>query len=388
MFFWALVIVLINSFIAFGYAVMTTTDPTTLWAMVAVNFVYYLGITQSGIVFSAIMRISKSGWGRYFSRLGEILTLCSIPWAFVLFLVIYFGGTDLLFYWANPVEAQVQIGAFHHDSPWLDKTFFFWRSVITMALFYGMSYIYFRLARVEESKKSVSFDLTKRLNLYAGLVMFFYVLTNSVTAWDFGMTIIPHWESVIFPAYYWVGNLFACAAFLYLLSLLFLSPRTHEGDDRTIVVRIIMDRSNLHSMATLLMAFTLLWLYMFYSQHIVTWYGDRPILTEPLFWQNRGYFAWLFAIMCVCLFVVPFFSLLTKRVKNAMAPMTVVAVLICVGIWINRYLMIVPVFTDGSETIVANWTGISIVLGGLAGTILGLEIFLKLFSYVSLIQED
>jgi hypothetical protein len=334
------------------------------------------------------MRISKSGWGRYFSRLGEILTLCSIPWAFAVFFVIYFGGADLLFYWINPVAAQVEIGAFHADSPWLDKGFFFWRTVITMALFYGMSYIYFRLARVEESKKAVSFDLTKRLNLYAGFVMFFYVVTNSVIAWDFGMTIIPHWESVIFPIYYWVGNLFACAAFLYLLSLIFLSPRTHEGDEKTIIVRIVMDRANLHSMGTLLMAFTLLWVYMFYSQHIVIWYSDRPILTEPLFWQNRGYFAWLFALMIVCLFIVPFFSLITKRVKLALAPMAVVTVLICVGIWINRYLMIIPVFTDGSETIVANWTGISIVLGGLAGTLLGLEIFMKIFSYVSLIQED
>ena len=144
MFFWVLVIVIINSIIAFGYTLMTTTDPTTLWSMVAVNFVYYTGITQSGIVFSAIMRVSKSGWGRYFSRLGEILTLCSIPWAFAVFFVIYFGGADLLFYWVNPVEAQVQIGAFHADSPWLDKGFFFWRTVVTMALFYGMSYIYFR----------------------------------------------------------------------------------------------------------------------------------------------------------------------------------------------------------------------------------------------------
>jgi hypothetical protein len=387
-FFWVLVIVIINSIVAFGYTLMTTTDPTTLWSMVAVNFVYYTGITQSGIVFSAIMRISKSEWGRYFSRLGEILTLCSIPWAFAVFFVIYFGGADLLFYWVKPVEAQVEIGAWAIHSPWLHKGFFFWRTVITMALFYGMSYIYFRLARVEESKKAVAFDIKKRLNLYAGLVMFFYVAANTTISWDFGMTIIPHWESVIFPAYYFVGNLFACAAFLYLLSLLFLSPRSHEGDDKTIIVRIIMDRANLHSMGTFLMAFTLLWVYMFFSQHIVTWYGDRPILTEPLFWQNRGYFAWLFAIMVVCLFVVPFFALLTKRVKLALAPMTVVAVLICVGIWINRYLMIVPVFTDGSETIVANWTGISIVLGGLAGTLLGLEIFMKIFSYVSLIQED
>ena len=387
MFFWVLIILLINSVVAFFYTMATTTDPTTLWAMVAVNFVYYMGITQSGIVFSAIMRVSKSKWGRYFSRLGEILTLCSIPWAFALFLVIYFGGTDLLFYWANPVPAQVEIGAWHVDSPWLNKSFFFWRTVGSFALFYGMSYLYFRLARVEESNKVVPFNLEKRLNLYAGFVMFFYVLTNTVTAWDFGMTIIPHWESVIFPPYYWVGNLFACSAFLYLLSLIFLSPQTHEGDEKTVIVRIIMEKANLHSMATLLMGFTLLWVYMFYSQHIVTWYGDRPILTEPLFWVMRGNFTWMFAVMICCLFIIPFLALLTKRVKLALSTMAVVAVVICVGVWINRYLMIIPVYTDGSESIVASWTGVSIVLGGLSGTLLGLIVFIKLFPYVTLIQQ-
>ncbi|MFQ5587042.1 MAG: hypothetical protein ACE5GF_09535, partial [Thermodesulfobacteriota bacterium] len=387
-FFWVLVAIILNSVVAFFYTLATTTDPTTLWSLVAVNFVYYLGIAQSGIVFSAIMRIAKSEWGRYFSRLGEILTLSSIPWAFILFLLIYFGGTDLLFYWAQPVAAHVEIGAFHHDSPWLDKEFFFWRAVITMALFYGMSYLYFRLARIEESKKSVGYDLEKRLNLYAGFVMFFYVVTNTNLAWDFGMMIIPHWESVIFPAYFWVGNLFACAAFLYLLSLIFLSPRTHEGDERTLVVRIVMEKTNLHSMATLLMGFTLLWVYMFWAQHIVTWYGDRPVLTEPLFWQMEGYFTWIFAAMIMGLFIVPFLALLTKRVKLALSSMAVVSLLICVGIWLNRYLMIVPVYTDGSESIVANWTGISLVFGGLAGTLLALIIFIKIFPYVSLIQEE
>ena len=37
-------------------------------------------------------------------------------------------------------------------------------------------------------------------------------------AWDFGMMIIRHWESSIFPPYYWVGNLFAGIAFLFLIS--------------------------------------------------------------------------------------------------------------------------------------------------------------------------
>ena len=98
---WILAILVANGIISFGYAVMRSDDPTALWAALAVNFTFYLGITQAGIVFSAIMRIAKSEWGKYFSRLGEILTLSFIPVAFITFLVLYLGGTEHLFYWAR-----------------------------------------------------------------------------------------------------------------------------------------------------------------------------------------------------------------------------------------------------------------------------------------------
>ena len=106
MLFWALIILLLNGIISFVYTIQTTTNTINLWALLAVNFVFFLGITQTGIVFSAIMRISKSGWGRHFSRFGEILTLSFIPVAVITFIIIYIGGVDHLFYWAHPVVSE------------------------------------------------------------------------------------------------------------------------------------------------------------------------------------------------------------------------------------------------------------------------------------------
>src|SRR3989337_671660 len=143
MLFWILAFLLVNGIISFAYSVSTASDPTNLWAMLAVNFCFFLGITQTGIVFSAIMRISKSQWSRHFNRLGEILTLSFIPAAFLMFLVLYLAGAEHLFYWYSPDQAHDGHGTVHL-SPWLDRDFFLWRYVVTMALFYFTSFVYFR----------------------------------------------------------------------------------------------------------------------------------------------------------------------------------------------------------------------------------------------------
>ena len=267
---WVLLALLVNGIAVFAYNIAVAEDTTKFWALLATTYIYYLGLTQTGIVFSAIMRIAKSEWGRHFSRLGEALTLSFIPAAFGLFLIIYFGGTEHLFYWARH-SSPGSHGEVHvrHISPWLGTGLFFWRTIVSMSLFYIMSWVYFRWCRLEER---CDCDMERRLNLTAGFVMFFYVVTNTNTAWDFGMMIIQHWESTIFPAYFWVGNVFAGTAFVFLMAVYFI-PRA-PGEE--------MNKDHLDSMGKLLIGFSILWIYMFWSQHIVIWYSDLPNLTGPL----------------------------------------------------------------------------------------------------------
>ncbi|MEK6790878.1 MAG: hypothetical protein AABY45_04155 [Deltaproteobacteria bacterium] len=365
-----LLILLANGIISFAYNVANTPETTTLWGLLSTNFLFYLGLTQTGIVFSAIMRIAKSEWGRYFNRLGEILTLSFIPVAFVTFIIIYIGGTDHLFWWAQPQPSNGHGPA--HISPWLGKDLFLWRNIVLMALFYVMSYIYFVNGRKEEGKSEIPVHLEQTLNVMAGLVIFFYVALNTNLAWDFGMTIIKHWESSIFPAYYWVGNVFAGSAFLYLLGAYFISRRPGKA----------LDKRHLDSVGILLLGLTLLWTYMFWSQHIVLWYGDIPSLTKPFYKSLTGNYAVPAAVMVLALFVLPFFALIQKKVKYCMASLAVTAAIICLGVWVSRYLMILPIFEDGSSPAYATWTNLSLVSGGFAATILSLMVFFKLFPRV------
>lgn len=363
MIFLILLAVLLNGVISFAYSVSAGGDTTVSWAILAVNFVFYLGITQTGVAFSAIMRLAKSEWGTHFSRLGEVLTLSFMPVAAIVYIILYIFGVDHIFYWANPEK-------FHgHISPWVGRGLFFWRNVIANALFYIASYLYFSSGRREEDQSHPREELKKRRNILAGVVCFFYVIANTMIAWDFGMMIIPHWDSSIFPPYFWSGTLLSGTVFVFLMSLLF----TPGGPGKN------MDKEILDSMGKVFMGLVLLWAYMFWSQHIVLWYANLPHMMEPVFRQMRGNFAPTFIFMVFTLFIIPFFALLFRRIKLSPNAMAIIAGLIFAGMWVSRYLMVLPIFSDGGDWIIMSWTNISLVFGGLSSTVLSLAVFFRFF---------
>ncbi len=387
-----LLIILANGIVSFAYVASHNSESPTLWALLAVNYLFFLGLTQTGIVFSAIMRVAKSTWAQYFNRLGEILTLSFIPVGFIGFVIIYFGGAEHLFYWmqhgaghaanaaAQAVEQTAEHASAHggHSSPWLNTDFFIWRYVVTMPLFYLLSYLYFRGSREEEAYENIPDALRVKMNFLGGFVMFFYVWANTNVAWDFAMMIIPHWESTIFPGFYWVGNLLAGPAFLYLMARVFIKRGPEDPDP---------DLDHIEPMGKFFMGFVLTWVYMFWSQHIVEWYPELTEKYGPLLKQMSGHYQPVFIAMLLAVFILPFFLLLFRRIKLTTIGITAVAIILCIGLWLNRYLMIVPVYSDGSEAALGTYVNISLFLGFLAATMLSLIVFFRLFPDVSIRVE-
>lgn len=380
--FWVSLGFLINAVIAFAYAVYGAADPTELWAQFTVNYLYFLGITQTGIIFSAVMRAARSGWGSRYGRLGEVLALSYLPFAFIGYFILYSGGVEHLFWWLHPASSAGHGLEHAHISPWLNKRLHFWRVLLSMAFFYLMSYLYFRSARIEERAggegghggHGLSEAFKKRLHILGGLVIFSYVLENSILAWDFGMTIIPHWESSVFAPYYWAGNLLSGTAFLFIMAVFFI-PRA-PGEE--------IARRHLDSIGKVFIGFILLWVYLYWSQHIVIWYGNLPNLTGPQTKRMTGDFGPTFALMLFTIFIIPFLTLLFRRFKLSVHIMTVAAFTIGIGVWINRYLMIIPEFSDGRTAVFLTWPGISLVLGGLSATLISFMAFRRLFPKVAL----
>ncbi|HXN06756.1 MAG TPA: hypothetical protein VN944_06810 [Nitrospiria bacterium] len=318
------------------------------------------------------MRVSKAQWSRSFCKVGEVLTLSTFPAVIVFFCLIYFEGFSDLYFWTTS-------GGKGGESPslWHSRGILLWKNIISLFFFYLLSLIYFRTHCKFEKEASSRDKIEPGSNVLSALVMMSYVVANTNTAWDFGMTLIPHWESSIFPIYYWVGNLLAGSAFLFLLTGYFIA-----GSQRVEPARKIRD-----SMGKLLLGFTLLWVYMFWSQAIRIWYGNLSHLTEPLNKRISGNFGNIFILMFLFVALIPFFGLIFRKIKLSVMGLSVIAFLSCTGIWLNCFLIVMPEFSDGGNLLTMTWNALSLALTGISFVLFSMAVFFKWFPAVNWIPR-
>jgi molybdopterin-containing oxidoreductase family membrane subunit len=208
-----------------------------------------------------------------------------------------------------------------------------------------------------DGERSIDHDAReKELYVFSPIVILAFVISNTLIAWDLAMMLIPHWHSTVFPIHFWFGNLFAGSAAMIAITV---AMRAADGGRNFGPVQI-------KSLGMLVTGFTLMWLYFFWAQFFVIWFGNLPTESEPLWRQMYGHYSPYFWAMISGCFFVPFVSLLFAVVKRSVLAMCVIAFGINLGIWINKYLMIVPVFSPDGRPF-EHWIDILLALGLLAG---------------------
>ncbi len=339
---------------AFVYGVASTKiEPD--FALLTVSYLFLLGISQAGVVFTAILRLVKSDWGKPWYRLAELSTLAYFPFAIVGFLLIYRYGRDDLFYWLNPSPGD-------HLSPWLDIDWLFIRDLGGLLLFYVLAAIYAGKSLKPDLAQgdgaaSVDHDKTERqLYLLSPIVLLGFIVSNTFIAWDFAMMLIPHWHSTVFPIHYWFGNVFAGSAAMIAIAVVM---RKTDGGEH-------FGPYQIKSLGMLVTGFTLMWLYFFWAQFFVIWFGNLPHESEPIWRQMYGHYSPYFWIMLTGCFFLPFVTFLFAVVKRSLLAMCIIAFAINLGVWLNKYLMIVPVLSPDDRPF-DQWIDVLLALGLLAG---------------------
>ena len=218
-------------------------------ALFTVSFLFLMGISQVGVVFTAILRLVESDWGKPWYRLAELSTLAFFPFAIAGFLFLFFYARDDLFYWlqASPDE---------HLSPWLNINWLLIRDLGALILFYGLAAVYARksirpdMATAENASSIDHDEVERQLYMMSPIILIGFILCNTFIAWDFAMMIIPHWHSTIFPIHYWFGNVFAgCAAMIAIAVVM----RRQDGGSH-------FGPEQIKGLGMLVTGFTLMWL--------------------------------------------------------------------------------------------------------------------------------
>ena len=353
---------------AAGLVYGLTSDEVEIdFALFTVSFLYLMGISQGAIVFCAIMRLVGAQWAKPYYRLAEITTLAFAPFAIIVFLIIFFAGQDELFYWLS-LDAEAADEA--HLSPWLNIDWLLIRNLGAMLLFYGLSSVYAWQALKPDVATGSTVDeaaTEERLRVMSPLIILAFALTTSFFAWDFGMMLIEHWHSTVFPIFFGFGNVFAgSAALIFFVAVLGRSTGSPLGADQ------------IRNLGMLLTAFTVLWLYFFWAQFFVVWFGNLPRETDALWPQMYGHYAPYYWTMMAGCFFVPFGTLLFAFVKRSLLAMCLLAGGINLGVWLHKYLTVVPALVPDDRPF-DQLLDVVLALGLLAGF---LTVFMLLASRV------
>jgi hypothetical protein len=160
-----------------------------------------------------------------------------------------------------------------------------------------------------------------------------YFLSMTFAAVDWGMSLEPEWYSSIYGVMIMIGQgLTTLSAMVIVASLLARVRPLSE----------LAQPDSFHDVGNLMLAFTMLWAYMSFSQYLIIWYGN---LTEEIPWYlNRSLGAWRYIAASLILFhfFLPFFLLLNREAKRQYESLWKIAVFILIMHAINDAWLVLP----------------------------------------------
>ena len=360
-----------------AFVIGLASDPQSAWLAFHSNFIFYAALSQAGLVLAAIFVIVGARWPGPLRRMAEALGAW-IPVSFVLACIGYFGG-DYLFEWLRE-------GAAHGKETWLNATRFYATDLGILALLTVLSLSFLRTS-VRPTLRSLASSGTgfgrnmaerwtanwrgddeeraaaqSRLEKLSPLICLVFALGFSVFVFDQVMSMEQTWYSNLFGAFVSWGGILSAVAAVALLAVLHRNSPGLEG-------HITPER--LHDICKMLFAFSIFWMYLFFSQYLVIYYGNLPEETlyfqdrlGPQFLADKGFseaawarawidwdfswerldigYGWLSMVVWACVWIIPFWVLLGERPKKTPAILGPVAGIVLFGLWLERNLLVWP----------------------------------------------
>jgi hypothetical protein len=299
-------------------------DAQQVWSIYLVNLVFWSGIAVTGPAIAGMMQVTEARWSPSVRRIA-LTTAGFLPISFILLLVLYTGQTVLYPWVTTPIPAK---------AGWLNVPFFWLRTLGLAAVLFAVCFAFVRALLRDAIPPEDERERAHR-NRIAVILLMLWLVTVSLWGFDLVMSLDPKWYSGLFGGYFAVSTMYTAFCLLSILTV-----RTNARGRASIPPAAVQD------VAKLQFALSIVWMYFFWSQYIVIWYGNVPVETrffiQRVFVQPWTTLAW---VVLVVGWVIPFVYLLkrlTGRPPQRHAPLVVVAALGLVGIFLERVFVVFP----------------------------------------------
>jgi molybdopterin-containing oxidoreductase family membrane subunit len=365
------------------------------WGAYIVTFVFWVGIAHAGTLISAILYLFRAKWRNAINRSAEAMTVFAVTTA-GMFLGIHVGRIWKA-YFILPYPNQRALWV-NFKSPLLWDTF----AISTYATI-SIVFLYIglipdiaiardrstRWRKVLYSVLSLGWQGTSRewkshsrtvLHL-SGLATPLVLSVHSVVSWDFAMSIVPGWHATIFGPYFVAGAIFS--GFAMVLTIMIPVRRIFRLEG------YITDY-HLENMSRFLLLTSLIVGYAYLAEYFIAWYSAvEP--EQSSFWLRAFGPYWISTwVMISCNVIFPQL-LWFKKIRTHVPTLFVLSVLINIGMWFERYVIIISGLSReyipavwGNYTV--SWAELGIVAGSFAWFCMLFLIFMKLFPVVAIAE--
>jgi molybdopterin-containing oxidoreductase family membrane subunit len=167
--------------------------------------------------------------------------------------------------------------------------------------------------------------------LLAGLATPLVVSVHTVVSFDFAIGILPGWHTTVFPPYFVAGAIYA--GFAMVMTLAIPIRAIYKLED-------FITMRHLQNMAMVVLATGLMVAYGYLMEIFMAWYSGNPYEISMMLNRFRGPYAPIYWALIGCNVVVPQ-VLWLQRVRGSVVALFVIAMVVNVGMWLERYIIVV-----------------------------------------------
>ena len=316
------------------------------WAFDIVNFVFWVGIGHAGTLISAILFLFRQKWRTGIARFAEGMTIFAVMTA-GLFPLIHVGRPWLAGYlFPYPNQHSVWV---NFTSPLLWDVFAVSTYFIVSLIFWYVGlmpdFATLREKTNHKFKKIIYsvFSLGWRFSnrhwqnyemvylILAGFATPLVLSVHTIVSFDFAVSIIPGWHTTIFPPYFVAGAVFSGFAMVQNVLIMVRKIFNYEH---------IITLDTLEKMNKIMLLTGSMVGYGYAMEFFIAWYSG--VEAESFTFLNRalGPYAWAYWIMITCNVVSPQLFWF-KKIRRTIPVMFAIAVFINVGMWFERFVIIV-----------------------------------------------
>ncbi|MFI5232785.1 MAG: NrfD/PsrC family molybdoenzyme membrane anchor subunit [Gemmatimonadales bacterium] len=321
--------------------------PPVMWGVYIVTFVFWIGIGHAGTLISAILYLFRAGFRTTIYRCAEAMTVFAVMTA-GLFPILHLGR-PWKFFWLIPYPNWRLIWPqFKSPLVWDVFAISTYLTISTTFLFIGLIPDIATLRDAEKNpiKKSIFSMLSfgwrnseaewrhfARAYLFLAAFSTPLVLSvHSVVSFDFAMALVPGWHTTIFAPYFVAGAIYSGMGMVFTIII---------PIRKFFKLQHYVTLNHLDAGAKLCLFTSLVVGCAYLIEFFIGWYGSSSV--EHAYWWNRVFGQWWWAawIMLTCNCILPL-SLFSQKLRRNPTWLWSLSLFINLGMWFERFVIIVP----------------------------------------------